>query len=168
MHQVEQDLVIGRVLIAIYSDKFLAERLAFRGGTAIYRLYLKPQARYSEDIDLVQIISEPIGPTLDRLRKVLSFLGEPSTSRKTSNNTMIFKIQSTFPPEVSMKLKIEINCKEHFAVLGYKKINYEIKSTWFSGSNELISFDLNELLGTKLRALYQRRKGRDLFDLYFC
>ena len=115
MHQVEQDLVIGRVLIAIYSDKFLAERLAFRGGTAIYRLYLKPQARYSEDIDLVQIISEPIGPTLDRLRKVLSFLGEPSTSRKTSNNTMIFKIQSTFPPEVSMKLKIEINCKEHFA-----------------------------------------------------
>lgn len=25
---------------------------------------------------------------------------------------------------------------------------------------------LNELLGTKLRALYQRRKGRDLFDLW--
>ena len=25
---------------------------------------------------------------------------------------------------------------------------------------------MEELLGTKLRALYQRRKGRDLFDLY--
>ena len=27
--------------------------------------------------------------------------------------------------------------------------------------------ELEELLGTKLRALYQRRKGRDLFDLYW-
>lgn len=26
-------------------------------------------------------------------------------------------------------------------------------------------YDLNELLATKLRALYQRRKGRDLFDI---
>ena len=29
-------------------------------------------------------------------------------------------------------------------------------------------FSLDELMGTKLRALYQRRKGRDLFDLWLC
>ena len=28
------------------------------------------------------------------------------------------------------------------------------------------TFHLDELLGTKLRALYQRRRGRDLFDLW--
>ena len=28
------------------------------------------------------------------------------------------------------------------------------------------AFAVEELLGTKLRALYQRRKGRDLFDLW--
>jgi len=28
------------------------------------------------------------------------------------------------------------------------------------------TYEFNELIGTKLRALYQRRKGRDLFDLY--
>ena len=27
------------------------------------------------------------------------------------------------------------------------------------------TYELDELLGTKLRALYQRKKGRDLFDL---
>lgn len=34
------------------------------------------------------------------------------------------------------------------------------------GKCEITTYKLNELLGTKLRALYQRRKGRDLFDLY--
>jgi len=56
MHQVEQDLIISRVLVTMYNDEYLSKRLAFRGGTAIHRLYLAPQARYSEDIDLVQII----------------------------------------------------------------------------------------------------------------
>jgi predicted nucleotidyltransferase component of viral defense system len=31
----------------------------------------------------------------------------------------------------------------------------------------LTGYELEELLGTKMRALYQRRKGRDLFDLYW-
>lgn len=41
--QVEQDLIICRALIAIFSDEFLASQLAFRGGTALHKLYLAPQ-----------------------------------------------------------------------------------------------------------------------------
>jgi predicted nucleotidyltransferase component of viral defense system len=52
--QIEQDLLICRSLVEIYSNDFLAENLAFRGGTALHKLYLQPQPRYSEDIDLVQ------------------------------------------------------------------------------------------------------------------
>lgn len=48
--QVEQDLVISRALVAIFSHPLLHDTLAFRGGTALYKLYLKPAARYSEDI----------------------------------------------------------------------------------------------------------------------
>ena len=40
--QVEQDLIICRALIAIFSDDYLAGRLAFRGGTALHKLYLSP------------------------------------------------------------------------------------------------------------------------------
>lgn len=58
--QVEQDLIISRALVAIFSDEFLASQLAFRGGTALHKLYLSPQPRYSEDIDLVQIHPGPI------------------------------------------------------------------------------------------------------------
>ena len=59
--QVEQDLVICRALVAIFNDDFLAENLAFRGGTALHKLFLSPQQRYSEDIDLVQIKAAPFG-----------------------------------------------------------------------------------------------------------
>ena len=55
VEQVEQDLLICRALVAIYSDPYLAENLAFRGGTALHKLFLHPQPRYSEDIDLVQV-----------------------------------------------------------------------------------------------------------------
>ena len=66
--QVEQDLIIERALIAIYQDEFLADQLAFRGGTALHKLWLQPQVRYSEDIDLVQVSPAPIGDVLSRFR----------------------------------------------------------------------------------------------------
>ena len=79
---VEQDLLISRCIVAIYSDPFLASRLAWRGGTALYKLYVTPQPRYSEDIDLVLINPEPMGPILDRLRDVLSFVPDQQAKGK--------------------------------------------------------------------------------------
>jgi len=64
-----------------------------------------------------------------------------------------------------MRLKLEINCKEHFNVLDWVDFPFEIESEWFSGKAEIRTYNINELLGTKLRALYQRSKGRDLFDI---
>ena len=164
--QVEQDLIICRALTAIYQDEFLSKRLAFRGGTALHKLYLLPQQRYSEDIDVVQVISEPIKPTIDRLRDVLSFLGEPRVKQKRSNNTLIFKIESSIPPVVPIKLKIEINCREHFHVFDFVTKHFSVSNQWFSGECDILTYRLDELVGTKVRALYERRKGRDLYDLY--
>ena len=66
-----------------------------------------------------------------------------------------------------MRLKLEINSREHFAELGLARIPIRVDSRWFSGAAYITTFTLAELLGTKLRALYQRKKGRDLFDLAF-
>lgn len=71
VEQIEQDLLICRALVAIYSDPYLSENLAFRGGTALHKLYLSPQPRYSEDIDLVQIHAGPIKETYDHLWEAL-------------------------------------------------------------------------------------------------
>lgn len=163
---VEQDLIICRALVSIYSDPFLKEHLAFRGGTALHKLYLEPQPRYSEDIDLVQVNSEPIKETIDHLREVLSWLGEPVVKQKKHNNTLVFRVQPTDVGAGEIHLKVEINCKEHFSVFPMVRVPFSVKNDWFSGQCEVLTYELDELVGTKVRALYQRLKGRDLFDVY--
>ncbi len=128
--QIEQDLVICRALVELFSDAFLAENLAFRGGTALNKLYLQPQPRYSEDIDLVQITAIPFGPLIDRIRNRLSFLGKPNIERKANNNTLTFKFDSEDEPVIRLKLKVETNCREHFSVLGYQKFPFEVNSRY--------------------------------------
>ena len=164
--QVEQDLVIERALVEIFSDSFLNENLAFRGGTALHKLFLKPQARYSEDIDLVQIKTGPIKPILVRLRECLAFLGtKRNITTSIHNNTVEYRFETEIQPIIRMRLKIEINCREHFTVLGLHQVPFKVQNGWFSGECMINTYYIEELLGTKLRALYQRRKGRDLFDL---
>ena len=62
-------------------------------------------------------------------------------------------------------MKVEINTREHFSVFGYIRKKFKVKSPWFNAETELVTYSIEELLGTKLRALYQRKQGRDLFDL---
>lgn len=166
--QVEQDLIISRALAALFSDEFLSENLAFRGGTALHKLYLNPAPRYSEDIDLVQIKEGPIKPILQRIDDVITFFEEDRVVKpKANNNTLLYRFNSEYSPDTRLRLKIEINCREHFNLLGWNLFPFSVKSEWFSGQCGITTYHLDELLGTKLRALYQRKKGRDLFDLHY-
>ena len=166
--QVEQDLVISRALVNMYCVPELRERLAFRGGTALYKLHLLPPARYSEDIDLVQVEAKPIGETLDIVRGVLDpWLGTPQRKFKEGRVNLVYRFESEDSPPLKMKLKIEINTREHFTELGLSRVPFTVDGRWFAGTADVTTFDVNELLGTKLRALYQRKKGRDLFDMAF-
>lgn len=166
--QIEQDLVIERAIIELFSNNLIRENLAFRGGTALHKLFLKPQARYSEDIDLVQINPVPIKPVMVEIRKAMVFLGtKRETKHNNRMNTIVYRFDTEIAPVINIRLKLEINCREHFSALGYKKMNHSLNNTWFSGTTELITYEAEELLGTKIRALYQRSKGRDLFDLYY-
>jgi len=165
--QVEQDLVLTRAVAEMFSKEEVAQTVAFRGGTALYKLHLTPSARYSEDIDLVQTSAGPIGVTLNAIRATLDpWLGVPKWTPKTNRVTLVYRFASEGPPSIPLRLKIEINSREHFSVFPVEERKLEIASRWFSGAASVRTYVLEELLGTKLRALYQRRKGRDLFDLY--
>jgi len=61
---------------------------------------------------------------------------------------------------------IEVPCREHFTELGFLEVPFKVSSKWFSGECNINTYHLEELMGTMLRALYQRSKGRDLFDQY--
>jgi predicted nucleotidyltransferase component of viral defense system len=164
--QVEQDLVISRAIVELFSRAAIAENLAFRGGTALYKLHLTPAARYSEDIDLVQTRPGGIGQVLDEVHNALdSWLGEPKWKQTEGRVTLTYRFESEEVPPMALRLKVEINSREHFSVFGIQTRPFEVSSRWFQGAANLPTYELDELLGTKLRALYQRKKGRDLFDL---
>lgn len=164
---VEQDLLLSRALVEIFNDTQLSASLAFRGGTALHKLHLSPAARYSEDIDLVQVAAGPIGATLTRLRSTLAWLGKAKSKASGAMASLTFSTRAEIAPHRELKLKVEINTREHFAADGYVERTFDVESPWFIGATNLRTFSLEELLATKLRALYQRKKGRDLFDLWW-
>ncbi|MCX5796548.1 MAG: nucleotidyl transferase AbiEii/AbiGii toxin family protein [Elusimicrobia bacterium] len=165
--QVEQDLILCRALIEIFQDPVLAPALLLRGGTALHKLFVTSPQRYSEDIDLVQVSAGPIGPVLNAIRSRLDpILGVPRRESGPDNVTLRYRMESEIAPVVPLRLKIEINTREHFTVFGAIGHPFAIQSPWFEGRAEVRTCTLDELLATKLRALYQRRKGRDLFDLW--
>ena len=131
--QVEQDLVLSRALIEIFKHPHLSRELAFR-------------ARYSEDIDLVQIAAGPIGPVMTALRETLDpWLGAPRRSQSEGRMTFIYRFESELPPVAPLRLKIEINTREHFTVLGHISPTHAVENGWFQGSAEIRSYRLEEL-----------------------
>ncbi len=141
--QVEQDLILSRIIVEIFSDSFLNKELAFRGGTALHKLFFSPAARYSEDIDLVRTSKGPISKIADALRiRLEPWLGKA----KTTPTARSFKMKYYFNPENSLvtklRIKIEINVEENFSILDRSSKEFEVHSDWFSGTRKLIHFIL--------------------------
>ena len=164
--QIEQDLIISRALVEIFSDPMLREALRFRGGTALNKLHFPAPLRYSEDIDLVRTSHGPIGPVLDQLRVVL----EPWLERAQFEQSPVapkfrFGVEAEDGSGVPIRLKIKINTREVEAFDAPTALALEVANPWFSGTTVISTFSPEEMLATKLRALLQRNKGHDLYDL---
>lgn len=165
LRQVEHDLIICRALCDLFNAPGLRGRIAFRGGTAINKLLFRRPLRYSEDIDLVQVRPERIGPTIDAAREALAWLGDCNRDRAGHSIHLIFQFTPEAAPDTTLNLKVEINTREHTSLFGLKSYPFEVVNGWHETRAEIVSFEQEELFATKLRALLQRRQGRDLFDL---
>ncbi|MDH2351183.1 nucleotidyl transferase AbiEii/AbiGii toxin family protein [Bradyrhizobium sp. SSUT112] len=124
-----------------------------RGGTALNKPHFLRAYRYSEDIDLTRTTEGPVGPILDDLRAVL----EPWMGRAH------YDLDENAPQPI--RVKVEIATRERIAYDGAKSFPFEVKIPWFNDKADIASFSREEILATKLRALLQRDKGRDLIDL---
>lgn len=163
--QVEQDLVISRALIEIYNHPLLKDELAFRGGTALQKCFFEHPTRYSEDIDLVQLTKGPIGEISNALHDTLNpWLGKPNVKRWAERLTFKYGYLNT-DQNKKMRLKIEINTAENYNFLEFIEKPFVVSSDWYTGRTVIKTYQIDELMSSKLRALYGRKKGRDLFDL---
>jgi predicted nucleotidyltransferase component of viral defense system len=177
--QIEQDLRLSRGVAAIFSDDVLREHLAMRGGTVLHKAHLAPAARYSEDIDLVLVKAMDV-KVLDRhLRRVLTpVLGRPRDSliadawltiRNVLRPSQILRTSYRFVPlglQREETIKVEVNLNENASLYPLVDVAFDMLDDDGDPRRAIArSYDINEMLGTKTRALMQREQGRDLFDL---
>lgn len=165
--QVEQDLILSRLIVEISNDEVLGPELAFRGGTCLHKLHLPAPLRYSEDLDYVRRTHSGIKAILNALRSVATNCGlvEHATEQRGEMVHITFDGEATESAAL-IRIKIETNIAETEAFLPRETRRYRVDSRWWSGEAQVSTFAIEELMATKLRALYQRRKGRDLFDLW--
>lgn len=166
-NQVEQDLVLSRLIVEIAEHELLGPELSFRGGTCLHKLHLPAPLRYSEDLDYVRRTAGGVGVFLDALREIAA--GAGLTDRGTTLAGQMARADFDAAPTSGLgriRVKVEINVAETDALFPRIAIPFAVDSPWWRGEGNIATFPLEELMGTKLRALYQRSKGRDLFDLW--
>lgn len=159
-NQVEQDLIICRGLCDLFCNEQLKGKIAFRWSTAIHKLLFTKPLRYSEVIDFVQMKAEPI----DGIRQALSWLGKAKREQVAHSMHFVFKFSPEADAGSQLKLKIEINTRGHVNLHCIKAYPFELSDGWHQAKTEILSFEPEEIVGTKLRALLQRHKNCDLFD----
>jgi predicted nucleotidyltransferase component of viral defense system len=180
-YQIEQDLLLCRAIAALFDDTFLSAQIAMRGGTLLHKVHLAPPARYSEDIDLVVVGSRPAEHIRRAVRRVLTdVLGKPKTSVLESmalaiRNTvkpsrvlrMTYAVRSIIEPGRSLDIVVEANVTERKPHRSVVEIPFNFPFRGEAIQSKIKGYDIHEMLGTKMRAMFQRRRGRDLFDLYW-
>jgi len=180
-HQIEQDLILCRAMVALFDDAFLSSQIAMRGGTLLHKVHLAPASRYSEDIDLVVVGTRPEEHIRRAVRRVLTdVLGTPKASvwdtiklalRNTVKPSRVLRMTYSIPSIIEsgrmLDIVVEANVTERTPHLSVVEIPFSFPFRDESIQTQIKGYDIHEMLGTKMRAMFQRKRGRDLFDLYW-
>ena len=165
VEQIEQDLLLSQLIVEIANDDYLSEELVFRGGTCLHKLHAPEPLRYSEDLDYVR----STGGGIRELTRAVTQIGDRLGMEVRTMITEHLKMFLRAPYETGggqMRVKIEVNTFERSPANPPIRIPFHVESSLFSGSAEVLTFTLAEVVATKIRALFRRSKGRDLFDLW--
>jgi predicted nucleotidyltransferase component of viral defense system len=180
-HQVEQDLLLCRAMVALFNDPFLKGQIAMRGGTVLHKVHLAPASRYSEDIDLVAVGDRPEEHLRAAIKRVLrDVLGKHKrwgwdelklSVRNLAKPSRVlrvnYEVPSVMEPGRTLSIVVEANVTERWPHRPVVELPFSVPFRGQPLTTQVRSFDIHEMLGTKMRALFQRRRGRDLFDLYW-
>jgi predicted nucleotidyltransferase component of viral defense system len=164
---VAQDLLLSKVMVDLYSDLFIQEHLVLKGSAALQKLYFDRPYRYSKDLNFVQISPGPFDIIVNHIKSKMDWLGRPTLKIGEGRITLYYKIFSEMATNNQCRIKLEIHTFKHDPILRVISKKYAIENPWATGSATVTTYCLEELLAIQTLALYQRKKGRYLFDLYY-
>ncbi|MFH1838359.1 MAG: nucleotidyl transferase AbiEii/AbiGii toxin family protein [Candidatus Kuenenbacteria bacterium] len=153
----EKDYFLALVSKIIFDSK-MKNKLIFKGGTALYHIYL-PQLRFSEDLDFSSN-AEKI--ELDEVKNIFENYDFLKVKKDyiSKATIKIEKLQYTGPLNQPNSLKIEIDFLQNVILppleLYYKNV-YGIKT-------KVRVMDIREIVAEKIRAMNDRIRYRDFYD----
>lgn len=157
LQTAEKDYFLAVVLQIIYSSR-LKDKLVFKGGTAIHHLYLD-QLRFSEDLDFTAL--ETV--TIDDLKEVFGSYDFLEIKEFYSSDfaLKINRIKFLGPLNQANSIKLDIDLSQKLIrpveELAYKNI--------FNMPVRVKSMALDEICAEKIRAMNERSRYRDFYDL---
>jgi uncharacterized protein len=171
---IEKDYVLTWLLLA-FADPPLRDILAFKGGTALKKIYF-PDYRYSEDLDFTVVRATDAVALLGVLAETLADLArsqgfqfdlpeeriEKRTDSLTAYVTFVGPLQARLG---SRDVKVDFTLNER---LLYPIEAKKIHSTYGDAIERKIpTYSLEEILVEKLCAIIGRTEPRDIYDAHF-
>ena len=142
--------IIDNILEYIFSDETLMKLVAFKGGTALVKVY--NINRFSKDIDL-SYMGKGYGNVINNIRPFIIALGLNIIN--ISQNSIEFKV-GKFKCGIDVSyLRDVIRNDLDFIEIKDKKHRYFVRV-----------LGLDEIMAEKIRAIMERREAKDLWDVY--
>ncbi len=170
---VEKDFLISTLfLLLAYEKQFapFAEKVVFRGGTCIKKAYYPNETRFSEDLDFASLTVDEMNSFLG----VLEGLGGQdfgvttiTQARKTYENSKGLDIRLDYTSVLGQPNHIMLNLSTTKTLRNAKRRRIDVMPYFATFKPAIPVMDIREILAEKLRALLQRVKPRDVFDVWF-
>jgi len=180
-HVVEKDLVLGWVLAGIYQHEALAAHWIFKGGTCLKKCFFETY-RFSEDLDFTLTDESHLDEAfLGRVfREIAEWIYE-ETGIELPANQQTFDIYNNprgnlscegrlgyrgpISPRSLPRIKLDLTADERLVLPPVKVPIFHPYTDAPEDGIHVLSYAYEEAFGEKVRALAERTRPRDLYDV---
>ena len=181
-HVIEKDYVLGWMLAGIYGHEDLAESWVFKGGTCLKKCFFETY-RFSEDLDFTLLNSEHLDA--DFLKETFSEIGDwiyEQTGIEVPADGQEFEFYKNprgqlscqgkisykgpvSPPHGLPRIKLDLTADETVVLPPIRAKIFHPYGDVPEGGIEVLAYDYIEAFAEKFRALAERTRPRDLYDV---
>lgn len=174
---VEKDYVLGWLLWGISTDPLLSRQWVFKGGTCLKKCYIETY-RFSEDLDFTVLPGGSFLPhDVDPLfRGILSrvtaesgidFSTSPRFRLRPNQTSTEGRVYYTGPRRTPMPARVKLDITANEVVVRppvLQRITHPYPDS-FPDESSVRCYSFEELFAEKIRAMAQRGRPRDLYDI---
>ncbi|MEK6887496.1 MAG: nucleotidyl transferase AbiEii/AbiGii toxin family protein [Candidatus Aenigmatarchaeota archaeon] len=157
---IEKDYFQDVFLLNLFGK---TNRLVFKGGTAIYKLY--GLSRFSEDLDFSSLDSEPgsVERIIEHVLDNIDFF--ELKGMKRTKDSLLIRISADGILTKYNSLRIDVNLRNKI-ISGFDVKNYVSEYVDINPFSMRV-LKPGEMMSEKVHSLFARKNARDLFDLFF-